>query len=273
MKALAAVNIHQYERTTEALAEYNRAVEIGFQIVLRARPDRIINAHLVRRDRVIAVVFGSDQGMCGQFNEQIVLHTTQGLKVSNSGPHHHVVLAVGARVAALLKETGLLVEETFPVPGSVAGIVRLVEDLLAEIEVWRERLTVDHVIAYYNAHISNTAFVPREVGLLPIDLEWLNRLQARAWPDRTIPTFTMDWDRLFSALIWQYLFVSIFRALAESLTSENAARLVAMERAEKNIEERLQELSLRYQQQRQASITEELLEIVAGFEALAPDRK
>ncbi len=78
----------------------------------------------------------------------------------------------------------------------------------------------------------------------------------------------MEWDRLFSALVRQYLFVSLYRAVAESLASENAARLAAMERAEKNTKERLDELRLQYHRSRQISITEELLDIMAGFEAI-----
>ncbi len=136
------------------------------------------------------------------------------------------------------------------------------------MEEWQARLNLDHVVVFHNRHISNTTFVPHKVRLLPVDSEWLNRLQQREWPCRTIPTFTMEWDRLFSALIWQYLFISLYRAVAESLASENAARLASMERAEKNIHERLDELSLHYHQCRQLTITEELLDIVSGFEAI-----
>jgi F-type H+-transporting ATPase subunit gamma len=83
-----------------------------------------------------------------------------------------------------------------------------------------------------------------------------------------LPTFTMDWDRLFSALISQYLFVSLYRAFAESLASENASRLASMQGAERNIADRLQELQGSFHQQRQSTITAELLDIVSGFEAL-----
>jgi len=81
----------------------------------------------------------------------------------------------------------------------------------------------------------------------------------------------MDRKSLFSSLIREYLFVSLFRAFAESLASENASRLAAMQGAEKNIEEQLGELNRRYHQQRQMSITEELLDIVSGYEALSDD--
>ena len=73
---------------------------------------------------------------------------------------------------------------------------------------------------------------------------------------------------MFSSLIREYLFVSLFRAFAESLASENASRLASMQGAEKNIEEMLAELNSSFHQRRQMSITEELLDIVVGFEAL-----
>jgi F-type H+-transporting ATPase subunit gamma len=78
----------------------------------------------------------------------------------------------------------------------------------------------------------------------------------------------MDVDTLFSTLIRQYLFVSLFQAFAESLASENASRLAAMQRAEQNIGDRLEELNAEFHRRRQMSITSELLDIVSGFEAL-----
>ena len=89
----------------------------------------------------------------------------------------------------------------------------------------------------------------------------------------TLPVFTMEWENLFRALIGEYLFVCIYRAFANSLASENASRLAAMQSAEKNIEERLEELFMQFHRQRQMTITEELLDIVSGFEALGGRRE
>ena len=84
--------------------------------------------------------------------------------------------------------------------------------------------------------------------------------------------FNMDWERIFRSMIREYLFVSVYRAFANSLASENASRLAAMQNAEKNIEERLEELHVQFHRQRQMTITEELLDIVAGFEVLKESR-
>jgi F-type H+-transporting ATPase subunit gamma len=83
------------------------------------------------------------------------------------------------------------------------------------------------------------------------------------------PTFTMPADQLFSALVRQYLFMSLYRACAESMASENASRLAAMRGAEKNIGDRIDDLTGHFHQLRQMTITEELLDIASGFEALA----
>lgn len=73
------------------------------------------------------------------------------------------------------------------------------------------------------------------------------------------------------SLIREYLFISLFRACAESLASENASRLAAMQRAEKNIDELLESLHGSFHRLRQSSIDEELFDVVSGYEALAKD--
>lgn len=273
MKALAAVSIHQYQKAVEALTEYNHTIETGLQIALRGNSERAVKAKPAPRNRLIAVVLGSDQGMCGQFNELIGEYARKSLEKRNGSEDHHVMLVVGSRIAGLLSDMGMNVREMFPVPNGVTGIIALVQDLLIKIEEARSLLDLDQVVVFYNKQVTNTKFTPSEKQLLPVDLEWLNKLKKRKWPCRSIPTYTMEWDRVFSALIWQYLFVSIYRAVAESMASENAGRLASMERAEKNIQERIEELNLKYNQCRQLSITEELLDIVAGYEAITSKSK
>ena len=76
---------------------------------------------------------------------------------------------------------------------------------------------------------------------------------------------------ILSRMIREYLVVSLFKACAESLASENASRLAAMQRAERNINERVDELRTAFNQNRQSSIDEELFDVISGFEALSPD--
>jgi F-type H+-transporting ATPase subunit gamma len=75
--------------------------------------------------------------------------------------------------------------------------------------------------------------------------------------------------KTLGALIREYLFVSLFRACAESLASENASRLAAMQRADKKIDELLEDLNGEFHRLRQSGIDEELFDVISGFEALS----
>ncbi|HUT36609.1 MAG TPA: F0F1 ATP synthase subunit gamma [Planctomycetota bacterium] len=269
MKALAAVSIAQYERAVESLADYDRTVRLGLQALLRERPPALPAGRKRPEERRIgALVFGSDQGMCGQLNEQIVAHAAAELAATGLPAERRTAWIVGERAAARLADEGQPVLDVFPVPSSVAGITPAVQTALLRLERAHREQGLDEVALYYCRHESGALFRPETLHFLPVDLASFQDLEARPWPTDNLPVSTMDRDRLFSALIRQYLFVSLYRAFAESLASENASRLASMQNAEKNIDERLTALTRQYHQVRQSTITSELLDIVAGFEAL-----
>lgn len=122
------------------------------------------------------------------------------------------------------------------------------------------------MILFYNNLHSNTAYEPSQHLLLPLDRAGLQQIESQEWRSRTIPMCTMPSDVLISSLLRQYFFISLYRAFGQSLASENASRLVSMQVAEKNIEERLTEFKGEFRQKRQSAITGELLEIISGFE-------
>jgi len=270
MKAMAAVKIRQYEKAVESLGDYSRAIELGLQIVLRDRADITVGARAGLKTQLGAIVFGSDQGMCGQLNDQIVSHALSGMdEFPEIEKKNRLVISVGQRARGRLEDAGQPVEDHISVPGSVSGIAPKVLDLITKIQDWNTERGLQQVFLYYSRPLSGSRYVPHSLHLLPVDKAWLERIRKKKWPTKTLPLFTMDWDALFSALIRQYLFVSLFRAFAESLASENASRLTSMQGAEKNIHDQLTELTMQYHRQRQMSITEELLDIVSGFEALS----
>lgn len=269
MKSLAAVSIHQYERATEALADYNRTIELGFQVVLAGEPLRLESDRLPRH--TAAIVFGSDQGMCGQFNEEIasLLNTTAE---QEDAQREWQVLTIGRRAEGQLLDAGWQIEHTYDVPTSVSDINNLVHEVLPDIDRLRAAAGNLRLLVFYNRRTSASSYEPQTLQLLPIDPERLQRWRDTPWQSRSLPTFVTQRRRLLSRLIQQYLFVALFRASAESLASENASRIAAMQAAEKNIEERLDELRGSFNHLRQSAITEELLDIVTGFEALSKQR-
>jgi F-type H+-transporting ATPase subunit gamma len=268
MKALAGVNIRQYERAAHAVTEYNRTVEMGLQIALQRMPPHAMPPRYAAGRKLGAVVFGSDQGMCGQLNDQVVSHALGALKKLASRHDDQATMAVGVRAASQLEEQGRTVELTVEVPASTTGIGAAVELVLQKIEEWHRARHVEMIALFYARPVSGAWYRVRGVQILPVDAQWINGLRAKRWPSKAIPTFTLDEQRMFQLLIREYLFVSLYRAFAESLASENASRLASMQVAEKNIEERLRVLNHESRQLRQETITSELLDIIASFEAL-----
>ena len=268
MKTIAAVSIHQYEKAVESLGHYRRTIEMGMQIVMRSHQAERAGPQPAPLGRLGAIIFGSELGMCGQFNDLLVSYALDRCKELQGGKENLSIMAVGARTVSRLEEAGAKVEAYFDVPGSLSGITPRVQEILLKIEAWQCPGGVERIVLFHHKPISGATYHPQTVPLLPVDLEWLEALGRKPWPSRVLPTFTMTRPRLINALIGQHLFVSLYQALAESLASENAARLGAMQAAENNIEERLQDLHVQYNQLRQSTITEELLDIVAGFEVL-----
>lgn len=267
MKALAAVSIRQYQRAVESLNDYSRTVDMGLQVILRQSRDTF-RAPAAQRGLMGAIVFGTDQGLCGQFNNIIAQHALDYMERTDIPKERRIVISVGMRTADILEDAGQKVFEIISTPGSTAGITAMVQDITMVLEDWRFKNAVEYMYLFYNEYISGATYKPHTQKLLPLDRQWLTELRKRRWDSRSLPIYTMEWQTIFRSLIREYLFVSIYRAFANSLASENASRLAAMQNAEKNIEERLEELGVQFHRQRQMTITEELFDIIAGFEAL-----
>lgn len=273
MKSLAAVNIRQYETAVRSLAEYQRTIELGLQVVLHKNPHIAVTSRPAPKQRLGAIVFGSDQGMCGQLNDQIVNHAQSELQRIGVDRADRVLLAVGYRAETRLIDIGEPVEDVLSVPASMSAAIATVHDLVVRLDHWHVQQGIDTMLLFYCKHGSGSSYRPHTVHLLPLDTAWLSRMQEAPWPTRNLPTFSMNADVLFSDLVREYLFVSVCRAFAESSASENASRLASMQAAERNIDDRISELVAEYHRQRQMAITEELLDIVSGWEALAGDAK
>lgn len=268
MKSLAAVNIRQYEDASQSLVDYAYTLEMALGVVLRHDPDTRLYTRRSARKKPGAVIFGSDQGMCGSLNEQVTSHALGQLTQPDKHAGQMPVICVGMRAGGLLEDAGIHCDEIRELPGSVHTITPHVGEILMAIDTWQAKTDVDHVLLFYARPKSAAGYTPHMVHLLPIDARWLKQHRYRTWDSASLPMFTMETDQLLSRLIQEYLFITLFRGFVESLASENAARLAAMQGAQKNIEELMDDLESQYNQLRQMSITEELLDIVSGFEAL-----
>jgi F-type H+-transporting ATPase subunit gamma len=266
MKSLAAVNIRKFRKTADAVEEYARTVEMGLRIALRQRPHSRTVAKTAPGRRVGAMVFGTDQGMCGAINETVVAQATETLSEFTGETRR--VLAVGERAAGRLEDEGHPPDAVLAAPSSVSGLGRTVRKLLLHLEDWESDQPVDHAFLFYNRNTGGASYEARSVHLLPLDRDWLERLRNEPWEERNLPMVSGSPEAAFSSLVREYLFATLFRALADALAAENASRLAAMQGAERKVSDRLATLQQEYHRHRQQTITEELLGIAAGFEAL-----
>jgi F-type H+-transporting ATPase subunit gamma len=268
MKALAASSIGQYEQSVRALGDYYRTVELGLGVCFQGTASATLMTGETRRTNkgvIGAVVFGSDQGLVGQFNDVVADYAVKTL----AGPAEKAnVWAVGERVYARLADAGLPLLGLFTVPNSVKAIAPLVGQILVESETRRNRGEVTELYLFYNRPASGAVYTPVSQRLLPLDETWRRELAELPWPMKNLPEIMGSKTETLRALIREYLFVSLFRACAESLASENASRLAAMQRADKNIDELLEDLNRTFHRLRQSGIDEELFDVISGFEAL-----
>ena len=270
MKTLAAVSIRQYEQAVAAATDYERAVRLGLAALLgesapvRSQPD----PPSARKQPLVGLIaFGSDHGLCGRFNEDLAEHIRAAL--AGFPAHGHRILAVGVRLAAILESLGLVPEQTFHTPAAATGIVHTLRQILPTLEKWRNT-GVESLLLCQQRPQAGMRPTPHTLALLPLDPVGFQN--PGPWPGRSLPGHRGDRAALLTELLNEWLFIAFFRACAESLAGEHASRLLAMQNAERNIEDKLATLHALYHRQRQEAITTELLDVVVGFETLVQSR-
>jgi len=207
MKAAAASSIGQYEKSVLALADYYRTVELGLGACFRESGSASLLAE--RKGQTVAgaigaVVFGSDQGLVGQFNDVVADHAVKTLAALPAKPE---VWAVGERVHARLADAGLPPTGLFTVPNSVKAITPLVGQILVESETRHNQGEVTELHLFYNRPMSGAVYVPVSQRLLPLDENWRRKLAGLPWPTRSLPEVMGGGTATLQALIREYLFV------------------------------------------------------------------
>lgn len=271
MKVLAASNIVQYEKALSSLSDYYRTVEMGLFICLRKIEEYSVTEKVYHEEShtINVVAFGSDQGLVGQFNDVLsdflfkTLEKIQGKKK---------IWAVGERMQECLKDIGLPPATLFAVPNSVNTITPLIGQILLKYELNSIEDEVPQLYLFYNRPKQGYVYEPFVQRLLPLDEEWHSSITSLKWPTKYMPEAMFGVEPTLHGLIRNYLFVSLFKACTESLAGENASRLAAMQRAEKNIDELLENLTRAFHRMRQNNIDEELFDVISGSEALSKDK-
>ncbi len=264
MKSLSAVSINAYQRAAERLRLYQEVIDRGLHVVLLSGAIRLEGDD--REDGPSGlIVFGSDRGLCGGFNEMVVNQACDWLAARGDAS----ILAIGHRGGARLEAEGYTPHEVFMQAGSVSGLSQLVEAILVLIDDWREQRSVVRIVMMFNVEARRGTIRPTTETILPVDSTELRRIAGRDWPSNQLPVFDGSADKVFSELIRERLYTALMRAGAESLAAEHAKRLSAMQAAERNITDKVDELEAAFRRQRQDAITDELMDIVAAYESIS----
>lgn len=267
MKNISSANIAAYEKKVSALREYIKTVEMGFQILSIEEPNinmRIRVESYQKEDRIGMIVLGSERGLCGDFNERILsffLEKKEKQKEKKCFP-----IAIGERIANKMgKEEGLRV---YPFPSSFSNISDLLRELLPILRSWIEKDGVSQISFFYNQLVEGKKISATEKLLFPLNYFWWQELKEELWQSSSIPTYRSSTEDLFFSLMQEYHYATIYQAFAESLASEQLSRLSSMQSAEENIDEKKNVLQKAFHTERQKEITEELFDIISGFETL-----
>ncbi|MBD3321385.1 MAG: hypothetical protein GF350_09855 [Chitinivibrionales bacterium] len=268
MKALAAVNIHHYEKAAAAVERYSACIYAALHGLFRFYSSDLPGVRSVHREKPVLIICGAEQSMAGPFDEQLLNFVDkhiQKIAIAHDSPD---IFVFGERMAGSLKTGGFRVVKSGDYPASLRNVSDSVYDIIASLDELRENRSVSRIEIFFNRPVSAGSHEPGYATLFPVDRSLVRSLAGRARDSRAAPLCAGNFNDVYRAILRNLIFTGIVRAFIDTLAAENAARLAAMQAAEKNITDRLSELRMVYNRERQSSITAELLDIVAGVEAL-----
>lgn len=275
MKTLAAASIHQYENAVASSKIYKHNIEQGLYIATRKNSDKLpqkLNKNKGIASPHLYIVFGSDHGLCGRFNESINNYALNNCQNNKQA----IFITIGARITTAFEHHPLTLASDYLLPGSTSGIKRLVQKVLANIDELQQSHAIQKVSLIFNKSELGKHYQTLEESLLPIDFSRFHQLYIpnghkpieQQWPSRTIPTHTIPKAKLVKHLVHQYLFILIFQACAESQASEQNSRLSTMQSAARNLDEHLNDLKIDLHRARQNKITTELIDVMTAYEII-----
>jgi F-type H+-transporting ATPase subunit gamma len=262
MDMIAASRLRRVERRAMEGRPYaERLAEIlgGIVPAVRELDHPLMRRRPLRRAAVLAI--SGERGLCGGYNANVMERASAvRRRLAEEGAEETVFYVVGQKGADYLRRRSLPTKRTFPQPDitlPVEEVLSIAERVISDYRTGE----VDRVDLVYTAFESVGRYGPRDMELLPIE--------PPAGDEQAPPyRFEPDAPELLGHLLPLYIELSLYRALVESMAGEQAARMVAMHNATDSADKMIRGLTKTYNRARQSSITTEILEVVAGAEAL-----
>lgn len=262
MKTLSAINAVPYEQAAASIEAYQYTLEKGFAAFAYKTQGRYFNTQSSAKAKRLLIVFGSDHGLCGNYNEQLAEQVARFYQAKQ--PAEITVFCVGGKMQQSLQDHKLSTEALLMPPASVDGLNRLASELVQRIEAFSRGMALTDLAVHlaFTQRAEHGTREPLISTLLPVPNQLFKPVQH--WPSSSLPSFSLSESSLLASLVRNYLYVRLYRASAEAMATENAARLALMQQAEQSVAERLDEVKKEMAQVRQEEITTELMDIIIG---------
>ena len=268
MKSIAAVNIKKYEKVALNLVKYRSNIDLSMQAILGQNPEIIDYINYIenttendinnRRDLVI--IIGSNQGLCGRFNDRVVSFYMDNHENDLNG----YIITIGDRINMMLNGQHIKINKHFSVPNSMDNVVNLVYDLFTIAEDFLKKNILRKILVYYTSYGSSVSGNMVKSRIAPLERKYFEKLKKTNWPTNNIPFWRIDTKTIISDLVQQYIFASLYHTIVNSMTAEQKNRLITLQGTEENIKNHIVENNLKYNQLRQNIITSELIDVVSG---------
>ena len=274
MEMVAAARLRRAEQRIEALRPYASAIRRMTREAANAAgrmPRLPILTEHEQVTRVGLLLVAGDRGLAGGFNSNIVRAGVAAGREAEAAGRAPLYFASGRRPASSIRFRGLELADSFTgfTDRPSYADARRISDRIITAYVDDE---VDQVDVFYNGYISPISQVVRHETLLPLQqasvLEAVDEEEEERPRLRAEVEYEPGAGEILERLIPDYVEVSIYRALLESTASEHGARMTAMRNATDNAHELIDALTLQMNRARQAEITQEIMEVVAGAEGL-----
>jgi F-type H+-transporting ATPase subunit gamma len=281
MEMVAAARLRRAEQRISALRPYADAIRRMTREAAEAAgqvPNMPILTEHESVDKVGLLLVAGDRGLAGAFNSQIVRAGVAASREHESEGRQSLFFASGRRPASSLTFRGLEPAASFTGFSdrpAYANAREIAERLIAAYVDGE----VDRVDIFYNGYISPISQVVRRETLLPLQqasimgdddgAEEETPSSGEESKSRALVEYEPDPDEILGRLVPDYVEISVFRALLESTASEHGARMTAMRNASENAGVLIEDLTLQMNRARQAAITQEIMEVVAGAEGVS----
>lgn len=211
------------------------------------------------------VLITSSNGLCGSFNSNVIRTLESELKRDNAGPDDALLVTIGTKGRDYFARRGYRILMAHDAPADTVDYAETKEISEPLIGMYLDG-KIDEVKIIYTEYINTLKQEPAALQLLPVKRESIDSLSEGKKLNHVIE-YSPGPEEVFNYLVPKYLELMVFSVCMESATCEYAARRSAMENANDSARDMLSSLQTKYNHARQAAITDEIIEIVAGSEA------